>query len=252
MFPEHPLTHGRWQMAKAGTVSDAFYRLVRCMGRPAFARSSRPVLLHADRVPATGPVIVAANHLSPYDIPCLMGAIDRPLDFVSVVEMFRNPLVAWFFRNMNAFPLDRGRVDAGTTRIILDRLRRGRAVAMFPEGRIRQPGESMLVGGPVRLSVIRLARLAGSPIVPGVMLGTGVFSRASAWKPVGKTKYGAAFGYPIVVNGDQDEAAACAAAEMELMAAYRDLYAELSAASGLTVADQPWRPAGVNSSMTSG
>ncbi len=222
-------------------MSDAFYRLVRCIGRPAFARSSRPIYLHAQRVPASGPVIVAANHLSPYDIPCLMGAIDRPLDFVSIVEVFRNPLVAWFFRNMNAFPLDRRRADPATTRIILDRLRRGRAVAMFPEGRIPPPAESMLTGGPVRWSIIRLARLAGSPIVPGVILGTGVFSRPSAWKPVGRTKYAVAFGCPVMVDRQRDEAVACAAAEAQLMAAYRELYAELSAASGLTVLDQPWR-----------
>lgn len=222
-------------------MSDAFYRLVRCIGRPAFMRSSRPVFLHRDRVPATGPVIVASNHLSPYDIPCLMGTVDRPLDFVSIVEMFRNPLVAWFFRSMNAFPLDRGRVDPGTTRIILDRLRRGRAVAMFPEGRIRPPDESMLTGKPVRWSVVRLARLAGSPIVPAVVLGTGVFSRPSAWKPVGKTVFGGALGHPIIVDAQKDEASACAAAETQLMAAYRELYAELSAATGLTVTDQPWR-----------
>ena len=239
MFPE------RWQAKsqKAGAVSDAFYRVVRCIGRPAFARSSRPVYLHACRVPATGPVIVAANHLSPYDIPCLMGAIERPLDFVSIVEVFRNPLVAWFFRNMNAFPLDRGRADPATTRIILDRLRGGRAVAMFPEGRIPSPQESMLTGGPARWSIIRLARLAGSPIVPAVLLGTGVFRRPAAWKPVGKTKYAAAFGCPVVVDRQTDEAAACAAAQVQLIAAYQELYAELSAASGLTVLDQPWRTA---------
>lgn len=222
-------------------MSDAFYRLVRYMGRPAFFRASRPVYLHADRVPTTGPVIVAANHLSPYDIPCLMGAFDRPLDFVSIVEVFRNPLVAWFYRNMNAFPLDRRRADPATTRIILDRLRRGRAVAMFPEGRIPPPQESMLTGWPVRWSIVRLARLAGAPIVPGVVLGTGVFSRPSAWKPVGKTKYAVSFGHPVVVDSQEDEATACAAAEVQLMAAYRDVYAELSAASGLTVLDQPWR-----------
>lgn len=224
-------------------MSDAFYRLVRYIGRPAFARSSRPVYLHTGRVPATGPVIVAANHLSPYDIPCLMDAIDRPLDFVSIVEMFRNPLVAWFFRNMNSFALDRRRADPATTRIILDRLRRGRAVAMFPEGHIPPPEESMLTGGPARWSIIRLARLAGSPIVPAVILGTGVFSRPAAWKPVGKTKYAAAFGCPVVVDRQTDEAIACAAAEAQLMAAYQALYAELSAASGLTVLDQPWRAA---------
>lgn len=221
-------------------MSDAFYKLVKFVGRPAFKQSSRRIFLHADRVPATGPVIVAANHLSPYDIPCLMDAIDRPLDFVSITEMFRNPLVGWLFRSMNAFPLERRRADPATTRVILDRLRRGRAVAMFPEGRIPLPEESMLLGRPVRWSIVRLARLAGVPIVPGVILGTGVFSRASAWKPVGKTTYGAAFGQPVRVDAEKDEATACGAAEAQLIAAYPELYAELSAATGLTVLDQRW------------
>src|SRR3954468_1005403 len=100
-------------------MSDAYYTLVRTIGRPAFWLASRETFLHADRIDRPGPLIIAPNHLSPYDVPCIMCSTRRHLDFVSVVEFFRNPLSAWFLRGMNAFPLDRGRVDAGTTRTIL-------------------------------------------------------------------------------------------------------------------------------------
>src|SRR3954466_3579155 len=107
-------------------MSDAFYKLVRFIGRPALALSSSPTVLHAERIPAKGAVLIAPNHLSPYDVPCLMRATPRLLDFVSIVEVFRNRLAAAFLYGMNAFPLDRGRRDAATTRKILDRVERGR------------------------------------------------------------------------------------------------------------------------------
>jgi 1-acyl-sn-glycerol-3-phosphate acyltransferase len=71
-----------------------------------------------------------------------MASTSRLLDFVSITEIFRKPLVAWFMSRMNAFPLDRSRVDSGTTRIILDRLKRGRTIVMFPEGNIRTAATS--------------------------------------------------------------------------------------------------------------
>src|SRR5438045_3002539 len=112
-------------------MGDAFYRFVVLTGRMPFWISSRPVVLHAERARRAGPFILAANHTSPYDVPLLMRHTPRRLDFVSIIEVFRNPLVAWFYSHMNAFPVDRSRRDPATVRIILDRLARGRVVAMF-------------------------------------------------------------------------------------------------------------------------
>jgi 1-acyl-sn-glycerol-3-phosphate acyltransferase len=222
-------------------MSDVFYKVVRFVGRPVFALSSSAVVLHAGRVPERGAVIVAPNHLSPYDVACLIRTTRRPLDFVSIVEVFRKPLVGWFLGRMNAFPLDRGRVDPATTRRILDRLERGRAVAMFPEGRIRTAATSVLSGAAFNPSVTRLARLAGAPIVPCVLLGTGAYGRAAAWLPLRRTRYAICFGEPIVVDGAGEEKASCAEAAGRLRGAYEGLYAELREASGLTVGDSPWR-----------
>ncbi|HSU69354.1 MAG TPA: lysophospholipid acyltransferase family protein, partial [Tepidisphaeraceae bacterium] len=175
-------------------MSDWFYNVVWYACWPAFGVSSSPVVLHRERIQRDGPFILAANHLSPYDVPCLIKESSRHLDFVSILEVFRNPLMGWFYGNMNAFPLDRGRVDTGTTRIILDRLKKGRVVAMFPEGGVRREEDSVLNGGRMKPGALRLARLAGVPIVPAVILGTGAYRKVSGWLPLRRTRYAINFG----------------------------------------------------------
>jgi 1-acyl-sn-glycerol-3-phosphate acyltransferase len=221
-------------------MSDAFYQFVRFAGRPAFWSSSRPTVLHADRLDTPGGMLIAPNHLSPYDVPCLMASTRQLLDFVSIVELFRNPVSRWFLSRMNAFPLDRDRVDSATTRKVLNRLHRGRKVVMFPEGQIRTPANSLLVGGTFKPTIPRLARLAGVPVVPCVILGTGAYARPGAWMPRARTRYAVNFGQPMRVEEGGDDRDTSANAR--LRQAYDDLYRELADASGLTVADAPWRP----------
>ena len=209
------------------TSDDSFYRSIVLLGRFPFWISSRPLVLHAHRVPREGAFILASNHSSPYDVPLLMRHTPRRLDFVSITEVFANPLVAWFFSHMNAFPLDRSRRDPATVRIILDRLDRGRAVAMFPEGRIRAEVESIVHGGTFRPGAAGIARLAGVPIVPAVVIGSGRYSRFASWLPLRRTRYGVIFGEPIDVGADNDDVA-----ERALADAYRSLYREFAAAMG--------------------
>jgi 1-acyl-sn-glycerol-3-phosphate acyltransferase len=225
-------------------MADLFYKVVRTIGRPVFWMASRPTVLHAKRMRGSEPLILAPNHLSPYDVPCLMASTGRPLDFVSIAELFRKPVVGWFLTNMNAFGLDRSRRDPATTRTILDRLAKGRTVAMFPEGQIRRAEDSVLNGGSFKASVTRLARLANVPIVPCVVLATGVFSRPASWLPLRRTRYAVHFGEPLSVSPEGDEESACARATERLRGAYEQGYAELRKASGLTVEDSPWRGGG--------
>jgi 1-acyl-sn-glycerol-3-phosphate acyltransferase len=201
-------------------MSDAFYNIVVLVGRFPFWVSSRPIVLHADRIPRTGAFLLASNHSSPYDIPALMRSTPRNLDFVSITEMFAKPFVGWFFGHMNAFPLERSRSDPKTVRTILDRLTRGRVVAMFPEGRIRGGEESVVHGAPFQAGVAGIARLANVPIIPVVVWGTQNYRRFTNWLPLKLTRYGVTYGEPIVVKDESD-------AEKQLAQAYRDLYAEI-------------------------
>ncbi len=183
-------------------MSDLFYQIIRTLGTPAFWVSSSPVVLGLENLPRQGPFILAASHTSPYDVPLLIRHSPRPLDFVSIVEVFRNPLVAWFYGSLNAFPLDRGRADSKTVRVILDRLGRGRVVAMFPEGGFRRGADSVFVSRKIKPGTARLAAIAAVPIVPCVIINSEAYSRIASWLPLRRTRYGLIFGPPLAARDD--------------------------------------------------
>ena len=201
-------------------MGDLYHDLVVFFFRFPFWVSSRPVVLDRHHARRKGAFIVASSHLTPFDVPALMRSSPRRLDFVSIVEVFRNPFIGWFYGNMNAFPLDRNRADPKTVRIILDRLERGRAVAMFPEGRIRAMKDSVIQGGKFRPGVARIARMANVPIVPVVVIGMKAYEKLSSWAPLRRVRYGVAYGEPITVSDE-------AQAERELGEAFQRLYAKL-------------------------
>jgi 1-acyl-sn-glycerol-3-phosphate acyltransferase len=200
-----------------------FYWTVVTICRPPFFVSSRPVTLHLDRVPRDGAFILACSHLSPYDVPALMRSSPRPIDFVSTTDVFRNPFVAWLFGHMGTFPLDRSRSDPKTVRIILERLERGRCVGVFPEGRIRKPGDSVIMGGKMRPTLARLAKLANVPIIPAVVWGAEKYRRPTSWLPLMRTRYGVTYGEPLMVGDDE------AQGEEDLADRFQRLYRELRA-----------------------
>jgi 1-acyl-sn-glycerol-3-phosphate acyltransferase len=210
-------------------VGDAFYTFVHTVGSAIFWGSSRPVVLHAERTDRRGPFIIAANHHSPYDVPLIIRHSRRKLDFVSIIEVFRHPFVRWFYGSMGAFPIDRSQPDGAGVRTILDRLKNGRAVAMFPEGFIRRPEASVTHGGKFKPGVARLAHMASVEVMPCVVVNSGVYGKVSSWLPLKRIRYGVIFGEPIALHADLDKSAALAAMESELKDAFINLYRELTA-----------------------
>ena len=185
-------------------MSDAFYRTVRFIGKSAFWASSSPVIVGAENVPRTGACLVAATHQSPYDVPLLIRHTPRLVDFVSIIEVFRNPLVAWFYGSLNAFPLDRSRPDSKTVRVIVDRLQRARTVGIFPEGGFRKGSESVVYSRRIRSGTGRIAHLTGAPVVPCVIINSGVYAKPLSWLPLRRTRYGLIYGSPIDSNLDPE------------------------------------------------
>jgi 1-acyl-sn-glycerol-3-phosphate acyltransferase len=212
-------------------MSDAFYRAVRFVGRSAFAVSGRPVVIGAEHTDRAGAYLLAANHQSPYDVPLLIRHGRRQIDFVSSVEVFRHPLVAWFYGSMNAFPLDRSRPDSPAVRRILDRLSQGRCVGIFPEGGFRRGRASVVHSLRTRPGAGRIARLANVPIVPAVLIGTGGYSRPGAWLPLRRTRYGLIFGPPIAPSSDAE------ATDRLLAQTLAELHVELAAKLGRSIPD---------------
>jgi 1-acyl-sn-glycerol-3-phosphate acyltransferase len=122
-----------------------------------------------EHVPATGPVLLVANHVSLLDPPLVGGAAPRRLNFLAKAELFRVPLLGPLIRGLGAQPLRREGPDAGALRAALRVLKGGGALLVFPEGTRGQEGRL----GPAKPGAGMLAVLAGAPVVPVYISGSG-------------------------------------------------------------------------------
>ncbi len=119
-----------------------------------------------ERVPATGPLVMAANHVGWIDGPLLAICSPRPVHALTKQEMFAKGL-GGFLLASGQIPLDRFHVDLRAIRIAVQALREGLAVGVFPEG-TRGAGD---MTSP-RAGAAYLALVSGAPVVPVSFLGT--------------------------------------------------------------------------------
>lgn len=121
-----------------------------------------------DRIPASGPVIIAANHSSYID-PVLVGlTCRRPIHYMAKAELFKMRGLSWCIRKLNAFPVRRGVADRAAMRTALGLLAEGEVVLLFAEGtRYRLDGL-----GPIQAGAGVIAEKAHCPIVPVTLVGT--------------------------------------------------------------------------------
>jgi 1-acyl-sn-glycerol-3-phosphate acyltransferase len=205
-------------------MSDLSYSFIRLIGSHVVWVTSRPIMLHRERIPRSGPFILASNHLSPYDAAGLIYATPRHLDFLSIVQFLKNPLAGRFLKAMNCMFVDPAKTDQAAARVLARRLRDGRAVAIFPEAGIRSGQDSVINGGSFRPGCIRLAQLARVPIIPAVIVGTGVYGPLKSWLPLRAIRWGVIFGQPIEVPAGER---AQSDAELKLRDAFLSLHLEL-------------------------
>jgi 1-acyl-sn-glycerol-3-phosphate acyltransferase len=123
----------------------------------------------AERLPVSGPFILAANHHNYLDGFVLGVAVPRPIAFLVMPRVFRaTPLHPPFHRRIGSIPVTLERPDPGAIKRVLQVLDAGRVVGIFPEGPFSQEGR--LVRG--RAGVAMVALRAGVPVVPAAIEGT--------------------------------------------------------------------------------
>lgn len=122
--------------------------------------------------PATGGVLVCANHQSFFD-PVIVGlCCDRQLNYLARQTLFRWAPFRWLILWYDAIPIERDGLGIGGLKITLRRLRAGELVLLFPEGTRTRDGEL----GELRPGFCALARRAEVPIVP-----VGIDGAFQAW-----------------------------------------------------------------------
>lgn len=149
-------------------------------------------------IPRSGPVLIAANHLSVLDPPIVGAAAPRPLHFLAKAELFSIPLFGRLLARVNARPVKREGADPTALRTALRVLEAGQALLVFPEGTRGQEGT--LKEGKAGAGM--LALLSGAPVVPAYIEGTGRVLPRGRWLPrLGKVRV--SFGPPLAFAGEQ-------------------------------------------------
>jgi 1-acyl-sn-glycerol-3-phosphate acyltransferase len=124
-------------------------------------------VLGAEKLPRSGPVILACNHIGNYDALTIQFVLPRPIFFMGKEELFRNPLLEPIFRRLGGFPVFRGQGDEWAVQHSLKVLAARQALGIFPEGR-RNYGQGLRIA---KTGTARLAITSGAPIVPTALLG---------------------------------------------------------------------------------
>jgi 1-acyl-sn-glycerol-3-phosphate acyltransferase len=157
------------------------------------------------RVPLTGPAILAFDHISVLDGPCLAAEVAwrrrRVVRFLVAAEVFDVPATGWILRSYRQIPIRRGRNDAGALDEAIATIRRGAVAAIAPEGAVNpKPGELQRI----RSGIARIAFPTGAPVIPVGIWGTHRrWSKSGRhWGPPLRLRLGLAFGEPIEPNGD--------------------------------------------------
>ena len=124
-----------------------------------------------EHIPADGPAVLVANHVSFVDAVLLMAASPRPIRFIMDHRIFKVPVLGWIFRLAKAIPIASQKDDPAAYQRAFDEaaqvLREGDLLGIFPEGGITRDGQLQPFKGGV-MKILEQAAADGLqvPVVP--------------------------------------------------------------------------------------
>ena len=154
-----------------------FYSVLKIILRILFKIFLRLEVKGAENIPATGPLVIASNHLSLLDPPVIGVASTRKVHFMAKQELFV-PVLGDIYKLLGAFPVKRGGADRTAIKHGIDLMLDGGVLAIFPEGTRSKTGA-----------------LGKAVIVPTCVKGTDIKRQGKLWPQV-NVKFGKPIFFP--------------------------------------------------------
>jgi 1-acyl-sn-glycerol-3-phosphate acyltransferase len=145
----------------------------------------------ADRIPRSGGVVLAFNHFSWIDIPCVGWACKRNLYFLAKVEAHGVPGLGQLIRTFGTLSVRRGESDREAVRLMREVVRNGDGLGVFVEGTRQRSG----VPGKVQPGAAMVALQENVPVVCGAIHGS------QTWKVGNFHPVSIAWGEPMRFDG---------------------------------------------------
>ena len=139
---------GKQRVVKPRSEKIAIFRVLAAVLLPFMYLLGRYRIENGEKLPATGPVVVAPNHYSEID-PVVMGVAiwnrGRAPRYLAKASLFSVPVVGWFLRRSGQIPVQRagtrGSDPLGAANQLVDQ---GLAVVVYPEGSLNAATEILM------------------------------------------------------------------------------------------------------------
>ena len=115
-----------------------------------------------------GPAILASNHQSYLDPPCIGMACRNDIYYLARNTLYQRPLIGPLLKRLNTVPVDRDRGDVSSIKTIIRLLRSGHRVIIFPEGTRSSDGKLQ----PARAGLGMIIAKTLAPVVPVRVFGS--------------------------------------------------------------------------------
>ena len=131
---------------------------------------ARVKVMGAENVPKDRAVLFVSNHQGNFDIPILLGYINKQKAFIAKIEMLKLPMIRTWMKQMNCVFMDRQDMHQSLKVMneAAEYLKQGYSMVIFPEG-TRSKGDDM---GEFKAGSLRIAIKANVPIVPVTIRGS--------------------------------------------------------------------------------
>lgn len=160
-------------------------------------------VLGSENLPKDGPVLLAPTHRARWDALMIPMAAGRRITgrdcrfMVTQTEM--SGLQGWFLHRLGCFAVDQEKPSLTTLRFVIDLLKSGQQLVVFPEGHIRRNDE------PIKLQqgAVRLAQLAHRGGIDVTVVPVGLAYNPAVPGP--RSRSAICFGESLSVDGRSKE-----------------------------------------------
>ncbi len=163
-----------------------------------------PLRLHGtENIPEKGSCIVASNHVSYIDPVVMAVFVRRPFHFLAKRELLDSK-IGWLIRRLRIIPVERDALKYSSAKKIIEKIKEGHLIAIFPEG-TRGDGKEFLEPEP---GVGYFALKFKIPVIPVYIKGTDKVLPKGAYLPKRRrvdVYYGAkmTYAYPAGLTKDR-------------------------------------------------
>lgn len=144
-------------------IYNIFYNLAKLFARVCFGLK----IVHPERMPESGPLILAVNHSSFFDPPLAGICSRRGVYYLARKNLLEWPFFGPMFPAMNVIPVERDGNDMSALREVIKKIREGNGVVLFPEGTRSKDGAIQ----PARAGIGLVIAKTGAPVLPMRIFG---------------------------------------------------------------------------------